>query len=65
MVMFQGELGQFLRSEVTILANDDPYGKFVFPTAMRPVFVNESNQCKNLLESSKSLMRALLWENWA
>lgn len=43
----QGQLGDqsSLRSEVTILANDDPYGKFVFPTTQRPIFVNESNQC--------------------
>ncbi|XP_052793587.1 adhesion G-protein coupled receptor V1-like [Mya arenaria] len=46
----RGELGEAsaLRSEVTVQANNDPYGKFVFPTDMRPVFVDETNQLVRL-----------------
>ena len=44
----QGEKGQFLRSEVTILANDDPYGRFVIPAATRTKNVEEANTSKML-----------------
>ncbi|KAL4228132.1 hypothetical protein ACF0H5_013567 [Mactra antiquata] len=41
----RGELGpsDTRRSEVTVRANDDPYGKFVIPVTNRPVFVDETS----------------------
>ncbi|KAH9498632.1 Adhesion G-protein coupled receptor V1 [Bulinus truncatus] len=45
-----GDLGDPLRttSKVTILANDDPYGRFVIMSSFRPISVNEISQEVNI-----------------
>ncbi|OCU02316.1 adhesion G-protein coupled receptor V1 [Xenopus laevis] len=56
-----GRLGNFTSASLTIFANDDPYGLFVFPEKNRPIKVEEANRNISLtVQRLKGLMGTVM-----
>ncbi|KAM9330953.1 adhesion G-protein coupled receptor V1 [Gastrophryne carolinensis] len=56
-----GRLGSFTNASLTVFANDDPYGLFLFPESNRPIRVEEKNQNISLtIKRLNGLMGAVL-----